>query len=149
MTAPRYNPLTADPYPLQRTLGYSVTCWEKDHARVEAPILEIHENVQGFPHGGVYAVLMDTALAFAGTWREPGEPPARVMTLSLTVNFVSVPKGKRMIADARRTGGGASVFFAEATLTDDEGTLVATASATLRYRKGAPRAVLSDAADSP
>lgn len=147
----QYNPLTADPYPLQRTLGYVVTLWEKDHARVEMPIEERHENVQGFPHGGVYATMMDTALAFCGTWREPGEPPARVMTLSMTLNFLSLPNGKRLIADARKTGGGKSIFFAESTLTDELGTIVATATATMRYRKGwsAPNVAVPEAADSP
>lgn len=153
MSEQQYNPLTADPYPLQRTLGYVVTGWEKDYARIEMPIEERHENVQGFPHGGVYATLMDTALAFCGTWREPGEPAVRAMTLSMTVNFLSVPNGKKLIVDARRTGGGKSVFFSEATLKDELGTIVATATATMRYRKGwaapAAAAAMADAADSP
>lgn len=135
MSEQAYDPRTAPPYPLQKTLGYEITRWEPGFARVEADVQECHQNVQGIPHGGVYAVLMDTAAAFCGTFTEPGQPSVRVMTLSLTLNFVGAMQGTRMIADARRVGGGKSVFFSEVTLTDETGALIATASATMRYRK--------------
>lgn len=122
-------------YPLQKALGYYVTAWSEDYARVEMELAEIHLNRHGIPHGGLYAVLMDTAAGYAGCWRPPDEPRALAMTLSLNVSFISVPRGKVLIAEGRRTGGGRNLFCASAELRDELGTLVATAAATLRYRQ--------------
>lgn len=134
MAADPYDPLTAPPYPLQRALDYRITDWSKDHARVELTLGNVHENRHGIPHGGVYAVLIDTAAGFAGTWRAPPEPAAMAMTLSMTVNFIGLPRGATLIAEGRRVGGGRNIFFSEVELRDDLGTLVATGSASLRYR---------------
>ncbi len=126
-------------YPLMRTLGYRSTHWGPDRAVVEMDIdPEIHPNRGGIPHGGVYATLLDTVCAVAAAWREPPEPPARPITLSLTVNFVSIPKGKRLIAEGRVTGGGRKTFFSRGELRDELGTLVCTASATIAVRPGKP-----------
>lgn len=134
MSEDPYNPLTAPRYPFQHALGFTIAMWEKDHARVELTLAAMHENRHGIPHGGLYAVLIDTAAGFAGTWRAPPEPAAMAMTLSLTVNFVGLPKGTQLIAEGRKVGGGRNIFFSEVTLKDDLGTLVATGSASLRYR---------------
>lgn len=128
------NPITEAPYPLQEALGYSITRWSEGHARVELELAAIHANRHGIPHGGVYAMLIDTAAGFSGSWCPPGEPRRFAMTLSLTVNFVGLPHGKRLIADGRKIGGGRNIFFSEIVLKDELGTLIATGSASLRYR---------------
>ena len=130
-----YDPLSAEKtYPLQEALGFEVTEWAEDYAKVEAPIATVHENRYGIPHGGVYATMIDTAAGFAGCWCPYPGRRRLAMTLSMTVNFVSRPKGRRLVAEARKVGGGRKTYFAEATLTDEAGTLVATGSVTMRYR---------------
>lgn len=133
------HPANEAPYALMRTLGYRSTYWGPDKALVEMDIDEdVHANRGGIPHGGVYATLLDTACAFAAAWREAPEPPARPITLSLTVNFVAIPKGRRLIAEGRVTGGGRKTFFSKGELRDELGNLVCTASATMAVRPGKP-----------
>ena len=130
-----YDPLAAEPgYPFQQLLGFEVVEWRRDFARVEMPLDERHANRQGLPHGGVHAAIMDAAMGFAGSWCPYPGRVRRVMTLSLTVNYLGRPKGRRLIAEARVTGGGRKSFFAEASVVDELGTLVATGSGALRFR---------------
>jgi len=124
------------PSGFQTHMGYDLTAWETDFARVELPLGPHVMNRQGLPHGGLHATLLDTAMGFAGCFT--GDPDRRQMalTLSLTVNFLGQAQGCRLIAEARRTGGGKSTYFAEATVRDDTGALVATATGVFRYRRG-------------
>lgn len=124
------------PYPLQAALGYHITAWEDGFTRVELPITERIINRHGIPHGGVYAVLIDTAAGYSGCYAAPGAPKRYAMTLSLNTSFVGLPRGERLIAESRVTGGGRKTFFTSIELRDDLGTLVATGSAVSRYRSG-------------
>ena len=125
-----------DPYQLEAHLGYTLTLWELDRAIVELPLAPHLSNRQGLPHGGVHATLLDTAMGYAGCFTGDADAPQMALTLSMTVNFLSRPKGIHLIAEGRRTGGGKSTFFAESVVRDDEGELIATATGVFRYRKG-------------
>src|SRR6056297_2177462 len=123
------------PSALQTHLGYRLTEWRADFARVELPLTLVLMNRQGLPHGGMHATLLDTAMGFAGCYT--GDPDRRQMalTLSLTVNFLGQARGDRLSAEARRTGGGKSIYFAEADVRDATGALVATGTGVFRYRR--------------
>ena len=127
--------LIEDPYALQLLLGFAVTGWAEDYARVELPLSERLTNRQGLPHGGIHATLLDTAMGFAGCYT--GDPDRRQMalTLSLTVNYLGQARGGKLIAEGWRTGGGKSTYFAEGSISDSTGALVATATGVFRYRK--------------
>lgn len=127
-------PPAEEDYPFQRLLGYEVTAWSENFARVELPLADRLMNRQGLPHGGVHATLMDTAMGYAGCYT--GNPDRRklALTLSLTVNYLGQATGDRMIAEARVTGGGRRTYFAEASLVDGTGAMIATASGVFRYR---------------
>ncbi|WP_370741283.1 PaaI family thioesterase [Thalassovita mangrovi] len=126
--------LAEAPYALQKHLGFEITGWEKDYARVELPMQDHLGNRYGIPHGGVHATLLDTAMGFAGCYTGvPGEKQL-AMTLSLNVNYVGQLKGERLICEGVRTGGGRKTFFAEAKVTDELGTLIATGTGVFRYR---------------
>lgn len=140
---PRMTPSTnLDPqlvepaYPFQSLIGFDMTDWSEGYARFELPLKPDLMNRYGIPHGGVYAVLLDTVMGFSGSYT--GDPDSRqmVMTLSLTTNFLGRPKGDLLIGEGRRTGGGKSTYFANGTLTDQDGTTVATGTGTFRYRTG-------------
>jgi uncharacterized protein (TIGR00369 family) len=130
------SPLLAEPYPLQKLLGYRIAVWDHDLAEVRMALTALHANLHGIPHGGVYAVLIDTAAGFSGTYRGEGQPRARAMTLSLNINFVGLPEGNELIATGRKVGGGRNAFFSQVELRCSAGRLVATGQAALRYRKG-------------
>ena len=131
--------LVEEPYAYQRLIGMKMAGWSEGFARFELPIRSDLINRYGIPHGGVYATLLDTAMGHAGSYT--GDPQSRrfVMTLSLTTHFLAPPRGRLLIAEGRRTGGGLSTYFAESIVRDDEGVAVATATGVFRYRKGTGR----------
>lgn len=129
--------LVEAPYPFQALVGFRVTGWGEDRARVELADLAAVENRHGIPHGGALAALLDTAMGYAGSYTGAAGDKRLAMTLSMTVNYLGVARGGALIAEGRRTGGGRSTFFAEARLSDGQGTLLATATGVFRYRKGA------------
>ncbi|MBV7407658.1 PaaI family thioesterase [Maritimibacter sp. DP1N21-5] len=126
--------LVEDPYEFQKLLGFRITAWSEDYARFELPMAAHLGNRYGIAHGGVHATLLDTVMGFAGCYT--GSPDVRrlAMTLSLTVNYLSQPKGDLLVAEGRRVGGGRKTFFAEAEITDDTGAKVATGTGVFRYR---------------
>lgn len=126
--------LIETPSALQNHLGYEMTGWARDHARIELPLAPFLMNRQGLPHGGIHATLLDTAMGYAGCYTGDPRHPQMALTLSLTVNYLGQAQGTRLIAEARRTGGGKTTFFAEATVRDDTGALIATGTGVFRYR---------------
>ena len=132
-----YDPLDDEPrYPFQRLVGFRIAEWNEGAATVVLDLGEQHMNRHGLPHGGVYSVLIDTASGYAGSWSgDPGKK-RRAMTLSMTVDYLGVATGDQLIAKARVRGGGRNVFFTEAEVRDESGTLCATGTGVFRYRKG-------------
>lgn len=123
-----------DPYAYQAHLGFDIAGWDTDYCRVEQPLLPHLMNRYGIPHGGVYASLLDTAMGFSGCYT--GDPDNRRlgMTLNLSVNYLGRPKGKVLICEGMRVGGGAKTFFAEGILKDETGEIIAKATGVFRYR---------------
>ena len=127
--------LLEPPSALQTHLGYRLIAWSTDFARIELPLEPFLMNRQGLPHGGIHATLLDTAMGFCGCYT--GDPARQQMalTLSLTVNYLGQVKGTRLFAEARRTGGGKSTYFAEGIVRDDNGTHIATGTGVFRLRR--------------
>jgi uncharacterized protein (TIGR00369 family) len=126
------------PYPLQHHLGFVLTDWSEDYCRLELPLEAFLMNRQGIPHGGVYATLADTAMGYAGCFAPKGAPPRWAMTLNLSVNYLAQCKGDLLIATANRTGGGRKTFFANASISDNLSTKIASATGVFRYRSNPP-----------
>ncbi len=135
MTTPDLDPrLVEDSYPLQQHLGFEMTAWKPDFARIEVPLTDVLMNRQGLPHGGVHATLLDSAMGFAGCYTGDPERRQMALTLSLTVNYLAQAGGTRLIAEGWRTGGGRKTYFAEGKVSDNDGTVIATATGVFRYR---------------
>lgn len=117
----------------QQSVGYALTEWRADFARIEQDIGPAVLNRQGIPHGGLHATLIDTAMGYAGCYTGDPAQTQKALTLSLTVNFLGQAKGTRLIAEGWRTGGGRKTYFAEARVTDETGALIATGSGVFRY----------------
>lgn len=122
------------PSPWGSHIGMELTAWEVDFARVEITLAAFTRNRHGAPHGGVHATLLDTAMGFAGCYTGDRAQRQLCLTLNLSVNYLSRPQGERLIAEARRTGGGQRSFFAEGQVRDETGALIATGTGVFRYR---------------
>ena len=126
--------LLENPYEFQKLMGFNIIEWAQDRAKLHLHLAEKHGNRYGIPHGGVHATLLDTCMGFAGCYTGDREEPQLAMTLSLTVQYLSRPKGKLLIANGVKTGGGRKTFFAEGTIADESGELIAKGTGTFRYR---------------
>ncbi len=120
---------------LQNNLGY-VTHVYSDRTEIELEVGEIHLNRAGVLHGGVICVLLDSACGYAASRHLAEDVNQRVVTLTLTTNYLAAGKPGPVRAIGRVTGGGATTIFAEGEVVDGEGNKIATASAIMRAVKG-------------
>lgn len=99
------------------------------HAVCEFSIAERHLNAQGNVMGGAIFTLADFALAVACNM---GEEPT--VSVSNSIEFMSVAKGSRLIATASCDKSGRSLGFYTVRVEDDLGTPVAVMTAVC-YRR--------------
>ena len=131
-----YPDIIEDPYEYQSLLGFEMVEWTETLVRIQAEMKPKLTNRYGLPHGGVHASLLDTAMGYCGCFTGDPDNKKFAMTLSMTVNYLSRPKGKMLIAEGVKIGGGRKVFFAEGKVFDETGELIATGSGSFRYRTG-------------
>ncbi|SME88216.1 uncharacterized domain 1-containing protein [Tistlia consotensis] len=118
-------------------VGYRLVRWEEDYAEVELAIGKIHMNRSGLLHGGALVTLLDAACGYAGTWCSVPGNVRRAVTLSLTSQFISGGRlGERVIAKARRTGGGRTIYFSTGEVFAEDGRLVGRGDGTFRLKRG-------------
>lgn len=115
-------------------VGYTLETWEPELAEVTLTVDARHLNRSGVMHGGMLTTLVDTACGYSGCHAAEGETPRRAFTLSLTTNFVGAAQlGQRLVARARCTGGGKSIFFADCEVRDQDGRMIGTGQGTFKY----------------
>ncbi len=118
-----------------RGLGLRVEEASPGEVRLSMEVREDHLNLQGLVHGGLLATLADTAMGLAVlTAVGPGR---RYVTVDLSIRFLRPARPGRIEAVGRTERVGTSVGFAEASVTDGEGTVLVRASGT--YAVGAER----------
>ena len=122
------------PYPFQRHLGVEMLGWEAGRARLRLPLAPFLMNRHGIVHGGVIASLLDTAMGYSGCFTGDPERARMCLTLSMTINYIGQAGGTELVAEARRSGGGRRIFYAEGEVRDDTGALLANASGVFRYK---------------
>jgi molybdopterin converting factor subunit 1 len=103
---------------------------EPGHVRMEFQATEQLLNPMGAVQGGFLTAMLDETMGPAAiSALGPGQG---VPTLELKVSFIRPARPGRFVADARVVHLGKSVVFLESTLVADDGTLIATATATAR-----------------
>jgi acyl-coenzyme A thioesterase 13 len=115
---------------LNKVNGLKILEWTDGNASLSVDLVPEHLNPLGLVHGGLYSAMLDVALAMTGSFKPAPEDLLPGLTLSLTLQYLAPLKlgdGFAM-AQARRTGGGKSVFFAEGTVKAPDGRLIATAT---------------------
>jgi len=101
---------------------------EAGAARVAYEVGDHLLNRFGALHGGMTAAMMDDVMSIAaGLTLQWGEISP---TLEMKVSYIAMAKPGRLTGDAHIVKRGRSVMFLEATLKDEAGALIATASAT-------------------
>ena len=110
--------------------GSLIIYWQESLASLKVDLTHVHLNPLGLVHGGLYASMLDVALAMSGSYRPAPEGLYPGLTLSLTTQYIAPLQLEDgfALAKARRTGGGKSVFFAEGEVLSPNGRGSASAS---------------------
>jgi uncharacterized protein (TIGR00369 family) len=104
---------------------------EGGEARVSVQLRPELLNNHGGGHGGVVMTLLDCAMAHAALSKV--DYAREVVTLDMSVAFLKPASGE-LVAVGKTLGGGRSVCFCEARITDADGDVTAQAMGTFRYR---------------
>jgi len=92
-------------------------------------------NPAGFIQGGLLSAMLDDTMGPAVLVMSEGR--LYTTTISMTVNFLAPAKPGLIIAEAKVTQLGKTIAFVAGKLTAEDGTLLATASATERLLEAA------------
>ena len=111
-------------------LGMRPLLTEPGHMRWEFRASEFMLNPAGLVQGGFVTAMLDETMGTAAM-AQLGAGHT-IPTLELKVSFLRPTQPGRLVCDGRVIQMGKSVAFLEAKLTDDDGNLVATATATAR-----------------
>ena len=84
----------------------------------------------GFVHGGVFASIIDAA-CFWSLFHEIEDPNAGATTVDLKLNYLAPAASGKLIAKGRRIKLGKTLGYAEASVTDEAGKLLAHGTSTL------------------
>jgi len=117
---------------LSRHIGQVTEEWRDGYCKLTVALDERHINRSGAVDGGVFAILIDSAAAYAGTFPKDGEPRRDCATITMNVNFAGQPSGRTLIAEGQVRRAGKRVFFASCSVTDEDGTLCAFGDCTFR-----------------
>jgi len=120
---------------LQNNLGY-VTYVYSDRTEIELDVRDIHLNRAGILHGGVLCVLLDSACGYAASRHLAEDVSHRVVTLTLTTNYLAPAMPGLIRAVGRVTGGGAKTIFTAGEVLDVDNNKLATCTAIMRAIKG-------------
>jgi len=122
----------AAPYP--HLIGMTIDALAFDSCRIDLPLDERHMQPFGIVHGGVLATLIDTATFWAGFMRLPED--AGLVNVDLKLNCLKAVTGGHLRADGRCLRAGRQISYAEASVYDEAGDLVAHGTSTLMALPG-------------
>lgn len=110
--------------------GLKIVEWRDGNASLSVNLVPGHLNPLGLVHGGLYAAMLDVALAMSGSFRPAPDKLLPGLTLSLTLQYLAPLQLEDgfVVAEARRTGGGKSIFYAEGEVLAPDGRIIATAT---------------------
>lgn len=113
--------------------GFHLVRAERGRAVFRMRVLDLHEQVHRVVHGGVLAMLADTAGGFASFLAAP--VGSRVATIEMKINFMEAVADGEIEADARVLRLGRTTSVVDCNVTDQEGRLVAKALMTFSVRR--------------
>jgi len=113
--------------------GFQLSKAERGRAVFVMPVLDLHKQIHRVVHGGVLAMLADTAGGFAAFLAAP--PGARVATIEMKINFLEPVEHGEIKADARVLRQGRTTSVVDCDVTDQDGRLVSNALMTFSVRK--------------
>ncbi len=111
--------------PFHTWAGMEVVSAAPGAVTIAMELEERHVNLQGFVHGGMLAILADTACGLSV--RSAMEPGRLHVTADLDIHFLAPAKPGRILGRGNAVKVGRSLAFAETSIEDDGGRLLAKA----------------------
>ncbi|MBA3738305.1 MAG: PaaI family thioesterase [Actinobacteria bacterium] len=111
--------------PFHTWAGMDVVEASVGEVTVAMDVLEGHVNLQGLVHGGMLAILADTACGLS--IRAAMEPGRLHVTTDLDIHYLAPAKPGRLLGRGKAIKVGRTLAFAEASIEDGEGRLLARA----------------------
>jgi uncharacterized protein (TIGR00369 family) len=105
--------------------GFVLDTAERGHAVFRMPVLDLHKQIHRVVHGGVLAMLADTAGGFAAFLAAP--TGARVVTIEMKINFLEAVEHGEITADARVLRQGRNTSVVDCDVIDQDRRLVSKA----------------------
>lgn len=124
--------VNTSPYP--RHLRMQLVSISVDQAVVKLKTEQCHLQPFGIVHGGVLATLVDTATFWSVFLRLPED--AGLVNIDLKLNYLKSINTGLMTAQGRCIRAGRSINYAEASVKDKEGNLIAHGTSTLMVLPG-------------
>jgi uncharacterized protein (TIGR00369 family) len=121
--------------PVLGLLGWNAAHAEPGHVRAGFQGQETIYNPVGLVQGGILAAMLDGVMgAAAVSLLAPGET---ITTLEMKTSYMRSVQAVPLVGDGRVVHRGGSVIFMEGSITTENGSLVATATATGRVIRAA------------
>jgi uncharacterized protein (TIGR00369 family) len=112
--------------------GMDVVAAQPGEVTVAMVVEDRHVNLQGLVHGGMIAILADTACGLS--IRSAMEPGRLHVTADLDIHFLAPATPGTLYGRGTAVKVGRSLAFAEASIEDDEGRLLAKAQSRFSVR---------------
>lgn len=106
-------------------LEFDLVKAERGRVIFSMPVLEKHKQIHRVVHGGVLAMLVDTAGGFAAFLAAP--EGSRVATIEMKINFLEAVESGQIRADARVLRSGKTTSVVDCEVKDQKGRLVSKA----------------------
>jgi uncharacterized protein (TIGR00369 family) len=110
-------------------IGMTLSVLEFDHCRMDLELDARHTHGFGVVHGGVFAALIDSATWWSAYMRLPAT--TGMVSVDLKLNYLKAMTGGRLRAEGRCLRSGRQISYAEATIHDETGDIVAHGTSTL------------------
>lgn len=111
--------------PFHSWAGMEVVAASAGAVTVAMDLGDRHVNLQGLVHGGMLAILADTACGLA--IRSAMEPGRLHVTTDLDIHYLAAARPGRILGHGTAVRVGRSLAFAEASIEDGDGRLLARA----------------------
>jgi uncharacterized protein (TIGR00369 family) len=111
--------------PFHTWAGMEVVEASRGSVTVMMRVEECHVNLQGFVHGGMLAILADTACGLS--IRSAMDPGRLHVTSDLDIHFLAPAVPGKLLGHGEAVKAGRSLAFAEASIEDEAGRLLARA----------------------
>jgi len=111
--------------PFHTWAGMDVVEASGGEVTVAMDVQDLHVNLQGLVHGGMLAILADTACGLS--IRSAMEPGRLHVTTDLDIHYLSPARPGRLLGRGKAIKVGRTLAFAEASIEDEAGRLLARA----------------------